>query len=35
MIMEEFDDLFDDNSEPSDDIIDDQLIKSNANDHIF
>ncbi len=35
MIMEEFDDLFDDNLEPSDDIIDDQIIKSNDNDDFF
>ena len=35
MIMEEFDDLFDDNLGPSDDIIDDQIIKSNDNDDFF
>lgn len=35
MIMEEFDDLFDDNLEPNDDIIDDQIIKSNDNDDFF
>ncbi len=35
MIMEEFDDLFDDNLEPSDDITDDQIIKSNDNDDFF
>ena len=35
MIMEEFDDLFDDNLEPSDDIIDDQIINSNDNDDFF